>query len=78
MQKRRVICAHARRVAKETNINLGGLVMLTAGGRLRFVTNSTYIAIKASLPARRPMTHMSITGSIGFSVYADGVFQNRV
>ncbi len=65
-------------VAKEANINLGGLAMLTSGGRLRFVTDSPYIAIKASVPARKPMPHMSITGSTGFSVYADGVFQNRV
>lgn len=53
------------------------LSRLTAGGRLRFVTNSKYISIKAAIPPKMPMPHMSITGSHGFSVYADGFFRNR-
>ncbi len=57
--------------------NLTYLARMTAGGRLRFVTNSKFIAIKASLPAYSPMPHMSITGSHGFSVYADNFFRAR-
>ena len=53
------------------------LSRMTAGGRLRFVTDSPFIAIKAALPAFKPMPHMSITGSHGFSVYADGIFCAR-
>jgi len=64
-------------VAEKANPHLRGLGIMTAGGRVRFVTNSPFIAIKASLPAFSPMAHMSITGSHGFSVYADGVFEHR-
>lgn len=64
-------------VCEKANPYLPHLSRMTAGGRLRFVTDSSSIAIKASLPAFEPMPHMSITGSHGFSVYADGVFQNR-
>lgn len=53
------------------------LSRMTAGGRLRFVTDSKIIAIKASIPAYSPMPHMSITGSHGFSVYADNFFRAR-
>jgi len=65
-------------VVKTTgNSMLHGLSRMTAGGRLRFKTNSKFIAIKASLPASHPAPHMPITLTHGFSVYADGVFKNR-
>lgn len=65
-------------VVKATgNPTLHTLSRMTAGGRLRFVTNSKFIAIKASLPAYYPAPHMPITLTHGFSVYADGVFRNR-
>ena len=49
----------------------------TAGGRLRFKTNSKYISIKAALTAYHAAPHMPITLTHGFSVYADGFFRNR-
>ncbi|MBE7042561.1 MAG: hypothetical protein E7399_03595 [Ruminococcaceae bacterium] len=64
-------------VAKAANPDILGLVKMTAGGRLRFVTDSKSMAIKAVIPGFKPMPHMSITGSHGFSVYTDGVFRNR-
>lgn len=64
-------------VSEKTNPHLKTLARMTAGGRIRFKTNSPFIAIKASLPAINPMAHMSITGSHGFSVYADGAFEHR-
>ena len=48
-----------------------------AGGRIRFVTDSDFISIKAKIPAYKPFPHMSITASHGFSVYADGFYRNR-
>lgn len=63
-------------VALSANKKLGCGVRMTAGGRLRFVTDSPYIAIKASVPAFQPMAHMTIRGSHGFGVYADGFFEN--
>ncbi len=64
-------------VAIKTNEYVVALGKMTAGGRIRFVTDSSYIAIKASIPSFSIMSHMTITGSHGFSVYADGFFQNR-
>ena len=65
-------------VVKATgNLNLHTLSRMTSGGRLRFITNSKFIALKASLPAFSPAPHMPITLTHGFSVYADGVFKNR-
>ena len=63
-------------VALSANDKLGWAVRMTTGGRLRFVTDSPYIAIKASVPAFHPMAHMSLRGSHGFGVYADGFFEN--
>ena len=65
-------------VVKATgNPSLHTLSRMTSGGRLRFITNSKFIALKASLPAFSPAPHMPITLTHGFSVYADGVFKNR-
>ena len=65
-------------VTKATgNPSVETLARTSTGGRLRFVTDSEYIAIKASLPYFYILPHMSITGSHGFSVYVNGKFQNR-
>lgn len=70
-----------RRVPKEVASQVSGYLValgkMTAGGRIRFITDSPYIAIKAAVPNFSIMSHMTITGSHGFSVYADGFFQNR-
>lgn len=42
----------------------------TSGGRLRFRTNSEFIALNAVLPSVDLMPHMPLTGSSGFDVYA--------
>ena len=64
-------------VALASNPNILSLIKMTAGGRLRFVTDSKNLTIKAVLPGFKPMPHMPITGSHGFGLYADGVFCNR-
>ena len=64
-------------VAEATNPHIPTLAKMTAGGRIRFMTDSPFITIRATLPAFLPMPHMSLTGSHGFSVYADGCFQAR-
>ena len=65
------------RVTSASNENLHGLARMTAGGRLRFRSNTPFVAIRAIIPAIPPRPHMSLTGSHGFSVYADGIFQAR-
>ena len=65
-------------IAKAVSPGVENLAYRCAGGRIRFVTDSPYIAIEASLPAFMPMPHMAITGSHGFSVYADGAFVQQL
>ncbi len=69
---RRMPATDAEKVSKA----VAGLSTHTSGGRIRFVTDSKYIAIKAAIPTARPMTHMTMRGSMGFGVYADGFFEN--
>lgn len=64
-------------IAKSVSSGVEYLAYRCSGGRLRFVSDSPYIAIKASLPAFMPMPHMAITGSHGFSLYADGAFVQK-
>ncbi len=55
------------------NVNPGvsTLYLNTAGGRVRFCTDSQYVAIKAEMPSMRQMTHMAFVGSAGFDLYLD-------
>lgn len=46
----------------------------TAGGRVRFKTDSKTIAISAFMGGLGKMSHFPYTGSIGFDMYADGVY----
>jgi len=47
----------------------------TAGGRIRFKTNSPYVAIICDNGKRiRRMSHFAFTGSAGLDLYADNVF----
>ena len=56
-------------VARETSRDVAALYTNTAGGRVRFVTDSPYVALKAFLPKVTHMNHMAQTGIAGFSVY---------
>ncbi len=42
----------------------------TAGGRVRFATNSSYIAIHAELDKVAKFSHMPLSGTAGFDLYA--------
>jgi len=44
----------------------------TAGGRVRFATDSQYIAIKVEMPWLNSMSHMARCGIAGFDLYEDG------
>lgn len=41
----------------------------TAGGRIKFVTNSPFVAIHAKIPAIGRMPQFALTGSAGFDLY---------
>ena len=47
----------------------GSLNRCTAGGRVRFKTDSPFIAIRAVMKNGSPMCHMPLTGQSGFDIY---------
>ena len=57
-------------VAKETSNGVWSLHANTAGGRVRFVTDSPFIAISAEMGNVGKMPHFPFTGSIGFDMYS--------
>ena len=67
-----------KEVSAKVSPQVRGLSERTSGGRVRFKTDSSYVAIHCTAPAFAPMPHMPLTGSHGFSVYADGVFAGKV
>lgn len=57
-------------VAKNVSEGVYGLHTNAAGGRIRFVTNSPYVAIKVVIGTWK-MPHFALTGSAGFDMFAE-------
>lgn len=51
---------------------------ISAGGRIRFMTNSPYVAIKCVLVAQPPHRNSNFLGSHGFGVYANNVYRGSI
>lgn len=62
-------------VAETVNIGVWRLHANTAGGRVRFRTDSPYIAVSVRLGSVNLYSHMSTLGSAGLDLYLEG--QNR-
>ena len=58
-------------VAKSVSPGVAGLYLDTAGGRVRFSTDSPYIVIDAELSGVRDMAHMPYSGCAGFDLFFD-------
>lgn len=58
-------------IGLSVNEGVEALYTNTAGGRVRFSTDSPYIVIKAEMYALGKMSHFSLTGSCGFDLYID-------
>ncbi len=56
-------------IAQSASPNVYMLAKNTSGGRVRFTTDSPYIAIKAVQPLATIMPHMPLTGHMGFDLY---------
>ena len=56
-----------------TSVNDGvtRLYTNTAGGRVRFCTDSPYIIVRTKMPSITHFSHMPLTGSSGFDLYID-------
>ncbi len=63
-------------VALKTSEGVGALYLNTAGGRVRFSTDSPYVIIRAEMPTMCKMSHFSITGSCGFDLYSEDEWGN--
>ncbi len=61
-------------VAEETNEGVAYLNACTAGGRVRFVTDSPYVAIAVRYNEIMKMPHFAFSASIGFDLYADDIY----
>ncbi len=58
-------------VAGKINEGVKYLALDTAGGRVRFTTNSPYVAIYTEMPNICMMSHMPLSGSSGFDMFID-------
>lgn len=63
-------------IAKQVNDSIDRLNHYTAGGRIRFSTDSPYIAVKAIMRNVGLMSHQPIVGQYGFSLYLNNKFYN--
>lgn len=58
-------------VAQAVSENVAKLAHNTAGGRIRFATDSDVVAIHALMPGITHFPHMALSGSAGFDLYID-------
>lgn len=58
-----------KNIAKNVSKSIEALNRNTTGGRIKFKTNSPYIAIKAVMENSQPMPHMALTGQSGFDLF---------
>lgn len=56
-------------IAKQVSPGVHALSTNTAGGRIRFITDSPFVAINTKYPAVCRMDHMAYTGIHGFDMY---------
>ena len=67
-----------KEVADATSQGVALLSKHTAGGRVRFETDSPYVAIHAAAPIEAPLTHMTVVGKCGFTVFSNNTFSETV
>ena len=67
-----------KEIAKEVSTGVEVLNYHTSGGRLRFVTDSEYIAISFKGSLEHHMNHMPLSGSSSFDIYVDNVFYDSL
>ena len=74
MTEEGAFCRMPGEIARRVNEGVAGLYRNTAGGRLRFCTDSPYVVISAAMPGVGRMPHFAFTGSAGFDLYAGNRF----
>ena len=78
-EKREIYTRMPNEKSKAVSELIEYLVDFTAGGRIRFSTNSKYVALKCTnKKCFDIMTQMPISGEYGFSIYVDGKFKHFI
>lgn len=67
-------CRLPEKIAANTNEGVKILARHTAGGRIRFRTDSSYVVLSCQMPVITRFPHMPLFGTTGFDLYADGIF----
>ena len=65
-------------IADATNMGVSHLSKNTAGGRVRFMTDSPYIVVRMVEPYESPFSHMTIAGKCGVSIFANEEFVGTI
>lgn len=65
-------------IAQATSASVVGLNRHTAGGRIRFATDSPYVAVRATPLNVGGMDHMAMTGIAGCDVYSGADFMGTI
>ena len=68
-------CRLPEEVAKTVSEGVHFLHDNTAGGRIRFKTNSPYVAINTSMHSMCKISECAFTGSMAFDIYTDNEYQ---
>ena len=66
-----------KKVAEATSKGVAALSRESAGGRVRFSTDSPYIAIRVKFRVVGRSPHLTLISSSGFDIYIDGEFGSR-
>ena len=64
-------------VAEATSSGVSKLAQESAGGRVRFSTNSPYVAIRAKFRVVGRSSHLTLVSTSGFDLYVDTEFGSR-
>lgn len=67
-----------KEVAEATNPGVEQLSKHTAGGRIRFITNSPYVVFRVEETFETPFSHMTIAGKCGVTLFANNKFSGTV
>ncbi|MBQ8368700.1 MAG: hypothetical protein IJY35_01830, partial [Clostridia bacterium] len=64
-------------VAEATSEGVNKLSRESAGGRVRFSTDSPYIAVRANYRVVGRSSHLNLVSTSGFDLYTEGEFGSR-
>ena len=62
--------------AKDISFHVHNISRQTAGGRIRFKTDSPYIALNVKNLPRPPMPQLTLVAQVGFDLYIEGEYYN--